>query len=169
VNGKPQVRGRLIRAAAHDVKEPAAAGVTPALVPGDLLEDANQMVVAEIAVLHDRLERDLRSLIRATLQAAEEDESWRDAILKSLPGKRRTAVNDLAGNKLMTALYFLEFKQIVAKNWTHFARRFGDRGRFEAAMNIANTRPFAHPKDYDLADLALFRREYRWLQERVDS
>jgi hypothetical protein len=126
-------------------------------------------VVAEISVLHYRIERDLRSLIRATLQAAELDFSWREAILRSLPGKRREVVAALNGNDLMTALYFLELKQIVLRYWDEFARRFGDRPRFETAMDIANTRPFAHPKEYDLADLALFRREYRWLQERVDA
>ncbi len=165
-HGTRSVCGALIRAAARASHIPPSGTEATAVSAGT--DDANQIVVAEITVLHDRLERDLRSLIRATLQAVP-DVPWRDAVLKSLPAKRRAQLEGTGGSQLMTNLYFLELKQIVLKNWDCFARRFGDRRRFEAAMDTANARPFAHPKDYDLADLALFRREYRWLQERVDA
>jgi hypothetical protein len=126
------------------------------------------LVVSEIALLHDRLERDLRTLIRGTLQATG-TEDWAGDLLQALTPGRRDELADHRGADLMVKLYFLELRQVVMKHWRHFEKRFGNKKRFSDAMDIANDRPHAHAKDFDLADLALFRREYRWLQERTDA
>ena len=129
-------------------------------------EDA--LVVGEIALLHDRLERDLRTLIRGTLQATG-TEDWVDDLLRALSQGRRDELAGRRGTDLMSQLYFLELRQVVTKHWPHFEQRFGNKKRFSDAMDIANDRPHAHAKDFDMADLALFRREYRWIQERTDA
>jgi hypothetical protein len=135
-----------------------------------VVEPQGELVTSEIAVLHNRVERDMRTLIRGVLQAAYSNSAeWTQRILSAVPEERRAGLTGRRGAELLGQLYFLELKQIVLKEWPLFQGRFGDRQRFVQAMDIANDRPFAHAKDHDVADLALFRREYRWLQERVDA
>jgi hypothetical protein len=117
--------------------------------------------------MHDRLERDLRTVVRGRLQAL--DGSWRERLLKALDQHRRNELAETPGHLLMERLYFRELRDIVSKAWPEFQTRFQDKQRFRQAMTIVNDRLHAHSKDFDLAELALQRREYKWLQERVDA
>jgi hypothetical protein len=157
----------LVRAALVRPRRAIATQQSPE--PDAALDSGSELVVHEIAVLHDRLERDLRTVVRGSLQASADGSEWVDRVLDALPKPRRDALKGSKGDVLMRGLYFLELKQIIVKHWSVFERRFGDKRRFASAMEVANDRPFAHAGDYDLADLALFRREYRWLQDRADA
>lgn len=130
-------------------------------------DEARARAIGEIAQLHDRLERDLRTVVRGRLQALEG--GWREKLLKALNQRRREDLADKPGHALMSSLYFLELRDVISKYWPEFQNRFQDKQRFQQAMTTVNERPHAHAKEFDLADLALLRRDYRWLQERVDA
>jgi hypothetical protein len=113
------------------------------------------------------LERTLRQLLPFILRYKVGRKDWPDVIRSSLPRERRDQLSGATGSGLMEKLFWLELQSIVVKNWTYFESVFGDRARFESAMNIINDRPDAHAKDIDGADIALYRRELTWLEERA--
>jgi hypothetical protein len=126
----------------------------------------------ELALINRRrnlLERTLREQIRSVLRLSSgSKEKWIDRLLKSVSETRRRELAGLVGTTLLERLFWLELKTIVAKNWTEFERLFGDKGRFESAMDICNERPDAHAKPVDAADLALHRRELEWLEGKLE-
>ncbi len=69
----------------------------------------------------------------------------------------------------MEKLYWLELSGIIVKNWSNFEKLFGDQKRFQSSMELVNERPDAHAKNIDLADVALYRLELSWLEDRVNS
>jgi len=127
----------------------------------------------ELAVVNRRrnlLEATMRQQIRFTIRAdAKVGREWVSVVLKCMSEQRRSELAALSSATLMEKLYWMELRTIVLKNWELFERSFGDRGRFETAMTIANDRPDAHAKAIDAADLALQRRELEWLESRVQS
>lgn len=127
----------------------------------------------ELAVINKRrniLERKFRNLIRFTLKITlPKGTTWVESILKSIPEKRRSELSSLSGDAMMETLYWLDLLNVVNKNWTHFESIIGNKKRFEVAMDLLNDRPDAHAKEIDLADVALQRRELKWLEEKVLS
>lgn len=125
----------------------------------------------ELAVINRRrnlLERKLREFVHFGLKfSSGASESWADKVLKSLPERQRTSLAGLSGDALLTKLYWKEIATVIGKNWQSFESSLGDKKRFEAAMDLLNDRPDAHAKPIDAADVALYRRELTWLEERL--
>lgn len=125
----------------------------------------------ELAVINRRrntLERKLREFIQFSLKiAAQSGENWVEKVLKALPERMRSELAPLSGDMLLTKLYWKDLGSIVSKHWTSFEKVLGDKRRFEMAMDLLNDRPDAHAKPIDAADLALYRRELVWLEERL--
>lgn len=125
----------------------------------------------ELAVMNRRrntLERKLREFIHFSLKfSSQSGENWVDKVLKSLPERQRAELSPLSGDALLNKLYWKDLGAVITKHWASFEKVVGDKRRFETAMDILNDRPDAHAKPVDAADLALYRRELVWLEERL--
>lgn len=125
----------------------------------------------ELAVMSRRrntLERKLREFIHFSLKfSAQAGENWVDKVLKSLPERARTEFAPLSGDALLNKLYWKDLGAVISKHWASFEKVVGDKRRFEIAMEILNDRPDAHAKQVDAADVALYRRELVWLEDRL--
>jgi hypothetical protein len=94
-------------------------------------------------------------------------ENWVDKVLKSLPERARAELAPLSGDALLNKLYWKDLGTVISKHWSSFEKVLGDKRRFETAMDLLNDRPDAHAKPVDAADVALYRRELVWLEERL--
>jgi hypothetical protein len=143
--------------------EPKEAAMQLLLVPEEWAE--------ELSVINRRrsiVERKLREFIHFSLKmAAPAGENWVDKVLKSLAERQRTELASLSGDALLNKLYWKELGAVIIKHWQSFEKVFGDKKRFELAMELLNDRPDAHAKPIDAADVALYRRELVWLEERL--
>lgn len=125
----------------------------------------------ELAIINRRrnlLERRLREYTRVVLKLSlEKGKNWTDEILRSLPEKTRTELSGLGGDSLMESIYWSDLEKIISRYWSFFEKTFSDKKRFQLAMGLLNDRPDAHAKPADAADIALYRRELTWLEERI--
>ncbi|WP_426391477.1 hypothetical protein [Variovorax sp. R-27] len=125
----------------------------------------------ELAVINRRrntVERKLREFIHVSLKfTALTGENWVDKVLKALPQRERTELASLSGDALLNKVFWKDLGAIIAKHWDSFEKIFGDKKRFESAIALLNDRPDAHAKPIDAADVALYRRELVWLEERL--
>lgn len=125
----------------------------------------------ELSVINRRrnlIERKLREFVHFTLKlTAERGENWTDKVLKSLTERQRTELASLSGDALLNKLYWKDIGNVINRNWSSFEKVLGDKRRFDASMELLNDRPDAHAKQVDAADIALYRRELTWLEERL--
>lgn len=125
----------------------------------------------ELAVINRRrnlAERKLREIIHFTLKfTAERGENWTEKVLKSLSERQRTEMASLSGDGLLNKLYWRDIGVIISRNWNCFEKVLGDKRRFDSCINLLNDRPDSHAKPIDAADVALYRRELAWLEERL--
>lgn len=125
----------------------------------------------ELSVINRRrnsVERKLREFIHFSLKiSSQSGENWVDKILKSLPERQRTELSSLSGDALLNKLFWKDLGTVISKYWQSFEKVVGDKGRFERAMELLNDRPDAHAKPIDAADVALYRRELVWIEERL--
>ena len=59
--------------------------------------------------------------------------------------------------------------KLVNKEWQLFARVFGDQKQFEEDCNIINKRYDAHAKDFDFADMALYRDRLKRIEDALSK
>ena len=128
----------------------------------------------ELAVLGRRrniLEKRLRDItvnfIRFDALGMGKQAEVRDRILSVLPELRRKELRHLSAEEAVSKLLWSELAKVIAKEWRLFERIFGDRTAFLQACDLVNDRLDAHAKDADQADLALYRRALRQIEERV--
>lgn len=166
------ITSAMIRAGLSTLTEPE-----PAQVSLDLVEPIAQLSLVpeewaeELSVINRRrniLERKLREFIHFSLKiSAQAGENWVDKVLKSLAERQRTEYSSLSGDALLNKLFWKDLGAIITKHWPSFEKVIGDKTRFERTMEILNDRPDAHAKPIDAADVALYRRELIWLEERL--
>ena len=114
------------------------------------------------------LEQKLRGFIHYSLKfTSQTGESWVEKVLKSLNERSRAELAPLSGDALLGKLFWKDLGAVISKHWTSFEKIVGDKRRFETAMELLNDRPDAHAKPVDAADMALYRRELEWLEERL--
>jgi len=136
----------------------------------DLDESEWAEELAAIGKRRNILERKTREFIRVALKMGLPNErTWTEAVITSLPQKRREDYEGLSPDSLMGKLYWLDLSSIITREWRIFERFFQDKRRFQDAFRLLNERPDAHAKEVDLADVALQRRELTWLEERISQ
>lgn len=139
--------------------------------PLDQLSLVSEEWSEELAVINRRrniIERKLREFVHFSLKMnAQPGENWVDKVLKSLPERQRVEFSSLSGDVLLNRLYWKDLGAVISKHWASFERILGDKKRFDSAMELINDRPDAHAKPIDAADVALYRRELVWLEERL--
>lgn len=168
------VSSSMVRAAANAMRnvptDPAPPTLSISPVANHLALHTEEWA-EELAVINRRrnlLERKLREFVHFGLKFnSSTSEGWTDKVLKSLPERQRVSLVGLSGDALLTKLYWREISTIIGKNWQSFESSLGDKKRFESTMELLNDRPDAHAKPIDAADVALYRRELTWLEERL--
>lgn len=125
----------------------------------------------ELSVINRRrtlVERKLREFIYFSLKmSAQSGENWVDKVLKSLSERQRTELSSLSGDALLNKLHWKDLGIAISKHWGSFEKVLGDKTRFTHAMDLLNDRPDAHAKPIDAADVALYRRELTWIEDRL--
>jgi hypothetical protein len=167
-----KVTSSMIKAGLSAMTTPT---VQPNTVQASSQDDHLHMVpeewAEELAMINRRrnlLERKLREFIQFSLKySAQKGESWVDKVLKSLSEHQRTELSALSGDALLSKLYWKDLDAIIRKHWASFEKVFGDKARFQNAMSLLNDRPDTHAKPIDMADVALYRRELGWIEDRL--
>jgi hypothetical protein len=170
-------RSKAFEYAASSLEE-ALNGVEQSIItPNGAFEEqrnitlSNDQWAEELAMINkarNTTERKLRSLIYYSLKFnSDKSNSWPESLLKCLEQSRRSHVSKFQEDKMLDSLYWRELAQVILKNWDNFEKMIGDKVRFTAVMDILNDRPDTHAKSVDLADIALYRRELRWIEEKI--
>jgi hypothetical protein len=94
-------------------------------------------------------------------------DGFAEKILNSLPIARRKQLIGFQLDVLFQKLMWPELTSLISKNWIVFEAIFGDKKALEAHSELINDRPDAHAKEWDHADLALYRRSLTWFEDRV--
>lgn len=130
----------------------------------------------ELALINRRrnlLEKKMRELVLNFLRfdslADKNKPSSSERILKVVAAPRRAGLGQLPTEQVMTKLLWTELIQVVEREWSLFERLFGDKTSFVNNAKIINDRFDAHAKDADVADLALYRRSLKALEDSVAS
>jgi hypothetical protein len=170
--GAVKVTSSMITAAAH-----ALESVNSTVPAGHVATGSDSLVLLpeewaeELSVINRRrnlAERKLREFIHFGLKlTSAKGENWADKALRALPDRQRTELAALSGDALLGKLYWKDLGAIIVKHWPSFESTIGDKKRFETAMDLLNDRPDAHAKTSDAADIALYRRELTWLEDRL--
>jgi hypothetical protein len=115
------------------------------------------------------IERKLREIvfnfIRMSCLSNTQSMTPKDAVLSSLPEKRRKELASLTTDQISTKIFWLEIYSIIRKHWSLFEKIFGDQQRLQSNIELVNDRPDTHAKDLDLADVALYRRSLTWFDD----
>jgi len=127
----------------------------------------------ELALVNRRrniLEKRLRSItlnfIRADSLRSPHGASVVDRICAVLPAARRK--KSANAEELIETLYWKELVSLIAdKEWSILGQLFGDKTRFRENCVIINDRPDAHAKSVDGADLALYRRSLKVIEDML--
>ena len=130
----------------------------------------------EIATLGRRrnvLEKRLRALVLGFVRAdhlhgTAKRGNIKSRVLSGISTERRAKLQHLTVEDAMDKFTWKELTgTIEKKEWSLFEQIFGDKRKFREATELINDRFDAHAKDADLADIALYRRELRYLEERL--
>jgi len=90
-----------------------------------------------------------------------------DRLLRVIEERRRAQLRHLPADELIEKFNWLDLVRLIEKEWGLFQSVFGDRQQFATHANAVNTRPDAHAKDADKADLAAYRTSVAWLEDAL--
>ena len=127
--------------------------------------------IAAIGKRRNLLERRLRDLalnfIRFDALAGGRQDEIKARIVKAIDQKRHKAVQHLSGEEVINTFLWSDLVNLVMREWGLFERLFGDKSEFKNFASIINDRFDAHAKPADLADIGLYRRALRYLEDRI--
>jgi hypothetical protein len=76
-------------------------------------------------------------------------------------------IANLSADEIIEKFNWTDLSKLIAKEWQLFAKVFGDQKQFEQDCNVINDRFDAHAKDFDVADMALYRRSLKRLEDSI--
>jgi len=127
--------------------------------------------LALINATRNKLERKMRGLalnfIKFSSLQAPGTSSPSSRIQKCLERARVEKLKHLPPDDLIDKLLWSELVRLVEIEWSLFGSVFSDLRIFKEHAQTINERPDAHAKDVDGADLALYRKSLRWLEDAV--
>ncbi|WP_461161999.1 ATP-binding protein [Simplicispira piscis] len=141
----------------------------PAALQFTLNEWADEL--ASINANRNKLERKLRALtlnfIKFSCLQDRSKPTPSVRIQKCIEKNRIEKLKHLPPDDIVEKLLWSELTRLVEVEWDLFAPIFFDLRQFKEHALMVNDRPDTHAKDVDGADLALYRRSLRWLEEAV--
>lgn len=127
--------------------------------------------LALINATRNKLERKMRGLalnfIKFSSLQSPGSTSPSGRIQKCVEKNRIDRLKHLPPDDLIEKLLWSELVRLVEIEWTLFGSVFSDLKVFKDHATVINERPDAHAKDVDGADLALYRKSLRWLEDAV--
>lgn len=127
--------------------------------------------LAAISKRRNLLERKLRELTLNFLRfQALESGRVSDLVTRInsvLPQKQREAITHLSAEDSINKFLWSDLVKLLAKEWALFEKMFGAKDEFTNHCNIINDRFDAHAKQVDAADVALYRRSLKYLEDRL--
>jgi hypothetical protein len=130
--------------------------------------------VEEIAILSGRfnlLEKRLRELVIQVLRMSSlsnkniDAPRPRDRLLRVLHGAKKRELSARSADDIIKLFTWRELGLLISREWSLLQAIFGDKKKIETTFSILNDRPWAHSKEADVADFALYRREIKWLED----
>lgn len=127
--------------------------------------------LALINASRNKLEKRLRSLALNFIKfSCLQDKSKGTPSLriqKCIEKSRVEKLQHLPPDDLIEKLLWSELAKLIEKEWTLFNPIFNDLRIFKEHTLVVNERPDTHAKDADGADIALYRKSLRWLEDAV--
>lgn len=128
----------------------------------------------ELALISKRrnlLEKRIRNLVLEQLRTHKARSKLSTTIaqmmLDCLPSGRREKLASLPADALIEDTYWLDLLSIIEKYWSTFEFVFSDKSRLRSEWLVVNERPDTHAKNVDLADLAMYRRSLKWIDDKT--
>lgn len=129
--------------------------------------------LASINASRNKLEKRLRALalnfIKFSCLQDKSKPTPSVRIQKCVEKPRLDKLKHFPPDDLVEKLLWSELTRLVEVEWDLFTPIFFDLKQFKEHAIMVNDRPDTHAKDVDGADLALYRRSLRWLEEAVQK
>lgn len=127
--------------------------------------------LALINASRNKLEKRLRSIalnfIKFSSLSKPGSASPQLRLMKCVQSNRSKALSSLPVDDLVEKLLWTELVATIEKEWDIFGAIFKDKRVFKSNAEIINERYDAHAKSADLADLALYRKSLRWMEDML--
>ena len=127
--------------------------------------------LALINATRNKLEKRMRALslnfIKFTCLQDKSKGTAASRIQACVEKARVDKLKHLPADDLIEKLLWSELVRLVEKEWVLFSAIFNDLRLFKEHSLVVNDRPDTHAKEADGADLALYRRSLRWLEDAV--
>jgi hypothetical protein len=130
----------------------------------------------ELALINKRrnvLEKKLRSIvlnfIRYDSLQAKQKGTLVNRVLKVVEEQRRTKYAQFPAEEIIEKYLWSDLTKLVEKEWALFEKIFGDKKEFTLNCSVINERFDAHAKAADMADLALYRRSLKWMEDNLTA
>jgi hypothetical protein len=126
-----------------------------------------QVISRRRNVLEKRLRDIVVNFLKFSALSATDKKSAKDALLASLPERRRSELANLGVDEMAQKLFWLELGAVIRKEWPLFQKVFGDQSALQQNVALINDRPDTHAKSIDRADVALYRRSLTWFEDKL--
>jgi hypothetical protein len=136
---------------------------------------SNDEMLNEISIRRNRLEPQLRRIIRTQLQAKYGQSKSKEVVLDVMGGCRKERYKDSTYNELFDAnktnIYFEDLRKIMSKHWEDFKYIFEmDKQEFNQKMETINkNRCDAHAKEINLNEMTYFRLCISDIEEKCNN
>lgn len=124
----------------------------------------------EINIRRNAIEKKLRSIVLNFIRYSSLQEKTqlvaKDRILAIIDSAKRGQFANLHAEQIMESNYmWSDLIKLIKKEWPLFERIFADQNEFSKHCDIINDRPDAHAKQIDEADMAMYRRSLKWMED----
>jgi hypothetical protein len=148
-------------APAHDVNHSSA--------PNEWAEEL-ALINRRRNLLEKRLRQVVLNFIRFDSLSNQQKDSTAVRISEALGGiQKNRKIANLSAEEIIEKTTWLQLTELIRREWRLFERIFGDRQKFLENCSIINERYDAHAKDFDLADMALYRRSLKHLEDAISK
>lgn len=176
--GKTELSGVIMRRAlenhlkehsATPVVQPQSSQTTSCLAFGSTDEWAEELAL--VGKRRNLLEKKLRDItlnfIRFDSVQNKQKPVALDRVLAVLPLERRTKLASASAEVAIEKFLWTDLVRLIEKEWPLFEKVFNDKKAFVENASLVNDRFDAHAKSADHADLALYRRALKWLEDAL--
>ncbi|HEX6899836.1 MAG TPA: hypothetical protein VF789_08985 [Thermoanaerobaculia bacterium] len=132
--------------------------------------------VAEVSTRRNRVEKDLRVVVRNALKIALGKTKATEKVLMAVPESRRTKLSNYDVDALLdrdaSPLFFLELVNVIRREWDVFGKMVDiDKAKFIFILEEINSlgRPDAHAKNISADDFSQVRLHFRKMETFLEE